>query len=716
MNKLIEFLSKFSIGRKIKFSFLLIILSQIIYSFYISLTLSSSIDTLNSVTNDISRSVDNINQLKRLIENSKSYTTNWIHVPKYEKDKIQLSKIHDKTYPALKNEIINQIQISSTDVEIDSLLSQSISMFDSIIVNQNTIKEILNTKESYDDIINVLICEEVLERSIIPMSSALTDQVDKVLSSKKSKLSKLTDEMKASFKSLNLAIIILCVLGVIIGLIIATWLTRNITNPLGILQEKVSWMSQGVIPSTIQINNDDEIGEMSKGINLLIESLNRSSDFAREIGKGNLEVKFDARGTEDVLGQSLILMRSNLSKVIKDTNEAVRIASEEGMLSTQIDVTDKDGIWKELGMTINNLLSSISSPLFLLNDITKSMALGDLTNKYGKDEKGDIHNLKEYLNNAIDSLNSLLNKIADSADLVDNSSADMLLISEEVSSNTGEIASAIAEISSGAQNQVVKVDEVSSLIEGILSSSDNMESKATAINDAAKIGFDKGIEGRENIDNITNNINQISSFASKTNDSIDVLTTRSREINSVLEVISEIASQTNLLALNAAIEAAQAGDAGRGFAVVAEEIRKLAEGSKESALQIETLIREIQADTKDASDTISIMNKTVLEGKNASKIASEVFEEIEKSSRDTLSHSEEILKATFNQREGVTKVVSISESVVVIAEETAAGTEQTASAVSELSSAMSSFNEKSHQMKEVATELKGELEKIVLIK
>ena len=64
-------------------------------------------------------------------------------------------------------------------------------------------------------------------------------------------------------------------------------------------------------------------------------------------------------------------------------------------------------------------------------------------------------------------------------------------------------------------------------------------------------------------------------------------------INVLSDAILEIASQTNLLALNAAIEAAQAGDSGSGFAVVAEEIRKLAENSKETATEIQSVTQQV---------------------------------------------------------------------------------------------------------------------------
>ena len=151
----------------------------------------------------------------------------------------------------------------------------------------------------------------------------------------------------------------------------------------------------------------------------------------------------------------------------------------------------------------------------------------------------------------------------------------MLSASEEMNTNTGEIASAIAQMSSGAQNQVSKVDESSNLVESILRSANDMGEQAEEINRAAQGGADSSDMGLKMVNKVGFSMKDIKAFANDTNESIKVLTERSKEITRVLGVITDIASQTNLLALNAAIEAAQAGDAGRGFAVVAEEIRKL---------------------------------------------------------------------------------------------------------------------------------------------
>src|SRR5690606_19068004 len=69
---------------------------------------------------------------------------------------------------------------------------------------------------------------------------------------------------------------------------------------------------------------------------------------------------------------------------------------------------------------------------------------------------------------------------------------------------------------------------------------------------------------------------------------------QSQSIGSIIATVDDLAEQSNLLAVNAAIEAAKAGEQGKGFAVVAQEVRNLAEQSKESTKQVRQILNDIQ--------------------------------------------------------------------------------------------------------------------------
>ncbi|SMD32924.1 Methyl-accepting chemotaxis protein [Reichenbachiella faecimaris] len=523
-------------------------------------------------------------------------------------------------------------------------------------------------------------------------------------------------EITAPFNATLQITIIVGIIGLLLLSMVILRISNNITSSIEDSNELLKNLALGNLDQNkkLSVKSSDELGQMASSVNVLVDELNKKAVFSIEVGRGNLDSDFVVASDQDSLGLSLLKMRDNLKNVLDETKSVVSKAGDEGDLSARIETAGKQGGWKDLSEAVNNLLNSVSLPVMAVNSIVNAMAEGDLSQRFSTEAHGDLARLSNNLNKALNNLNELLQSIAENADVIDESSAEMRVVSEEMNTNTREIASAISEMSNGAQTQVSKVDESSNLVEGILKSSNEMGERAETINEAAKRGVSSSEKGLEMVNKVVFNMVDISEYSTKTQDSINILTERSAEITRVLGVITEIASQTNLLALNAAIEAAQAGDAGRGFAVVAEEIRKLAEDSRNSAKEIEKLVNDVQTDTKEAAKVIQIMGSSVKNGEQASKEASEVFKEIAETSDKTFSHSQEILQATKLQVKDINAVVTITENVVVIAEETAAGTEQVASSATELSSGMTGYTEKSQKLADVANQLKERLKKFIL--
>jgi methyl-accepting chemotaxis protein len=133
--------------------------------------------------------------------------------------------------------------------------------------------------------------------------------------------------------------------------------------------------------------------------------------------------------------------------------------------------------------------------------------------------------------------------------------------------------------------------------------------------------------------------------------SIDSLKEENDRIVTVIDVISSIADQTNLLALNAAIEAARAGEAGRGFAVVADEVRALASRTRESTLEVSSMVEAIQSKTDAVVQTMSVGQDTIAACNEHVQEAKEKLQGIEHTMNQIAQNVDDISHTVLEQRD-----------------------------------------------------------------
>jgi methyl-accepting chemotaxis protein len=184
-----------------------------------------------------------------------------------------------------------------------------------------------------------------------------------------------------------------------------------------------------------------------------------------------------------------------------------------------------------------------------------------------------------------------------------------------------------------------------------------------------------------------------------------------KEIQKILKIMIGISEQTNLLSLNAAIEAARAGEAGKGFAVVANEVKKLAEQSKEFTGSINSIIASIGKKTNDTVEEVMKSNVVVNEQINAVKDTEELFKTVFSAMGDVLSNIARTEKSVENIMKSKEKVLESMENISAVAEESAATTQEISASTEEQMASAEDLSSHAKELIDLSVALNTELNK-----
>ncbi|MDK8640282.1 HAMP domain-containing methyl-accepting chemotaxis protein [Niallia taxi] len=362
--------------------------------------------------------------------------------------------------------------------------------------------------------------------------------------------------------------------------------------------------------------------------------------------------------------------------------------------------------------TVIAIAAGVIQSLFIVRPISKlktkmqKVADGDLnTEPMQLKNKDEIYHLNESFTQMQDSLKDMITKIASNADHV-ASSAEQLNASADQSARAAEnITSSIQQIASGTEITMSKTDDNSSSLFNILDGILKIEKDTEAVSELSKTASDNAEKGSNSISSSLAQMESISNSVNRSNTVIASLSERSKEIGSIIDIISNIAEQTNLLALNAAIEAARAGENGKGFAVVADEVRKLAEQSQISAKDISRLLSGIQ---KDTAESVNLLNEAKSQAENGVKISTETadtFGEILNSTQSVTPKIKEVT-ATIQQIASYVQGVSASaDEIASLSKVNGSNTEEVASSTEEQLASMEEIKASAQVLAGMAEEL-----------
>lgn len=353
-----------------------------------------------------------------------------------------------------------------------------------------------------------------------------------------------------------------------------------------------------------------------------------------------------------IIGSSTLLVLLNV--ILLYDNPAI----------TLHDLILKNIIVASIGITISAinialLISQVTKPV---SSLTRKLStdLYDLTKSFcvvSRDETGTMANSLGQFLSAIENSTGHSKEIA-TANL--SAAHNLASLSEEIKQRVHTENAIAATSTENARSIQVIVEQ------GVRDFADTQENMDYA--------FSQLRNGRQEVEALLSTINHSAQLEEELSQKMEHLNTEASQVKSILQVIGDIADQTNLLALNAAIEAARAGEHGRGFAVVADEVRKLAERTQKSLVEINATINVIVQNISDATEQMrqnidAMGNVTTISDKvdrniNETVVAMEKTAELTAHSVENSKFIAEHIHSMLGQIESLSSIANLNESSV----------------------------------------------------
>ncbi|QQZ63004.1 methyl-accepting chemotaxis protein [Paenibacillus sonchi] len=350
-------------------------------------------------------------------------------------------------------------------------------------------------------------------------------------------------------------------------------------------------------------------------------------------------------------------------------------------------------------------------PLVAISGVMKRVAEGHLSERVEVRSGDEIGQMSKSINDTVSSLSGIVGTI-DATVLQVAAAAEGLLEYANHSSNTSaEIATVIQEVAQGMEDQFKGSEQSARATEEMAVGLQRIAESSVSVSDQAETVSAEVQNGYLEIQSTLEQMTVITTTAGQTADLIQTLTQQSEHIGQIIDVISEIANQTGLLSLNASIEAARAGEHGRGFGVVANEVKKLAERTNASIVDIVDLIKQIQASTTNAAQSMEKSIAEIGDGMGKMKNVGISFEHIRSSIREVSMQIQDVSAINEEMSAGTEEITASVSDMLTIAKDSAENAQAVSFASSEQMELMKKVVDSAKSLNEMMSTLKGEIEK-----
>lgn len=304
----------------------------------------------------------------------------------------------------------------------------------------------------------------------------------------------------------------------------------------------------------------------------------------------------------------------------------------------------------------------------------KKAADGDIAISFNTKRNDEFRILMDELNHTFLNVKGLIGQVTEMGNNVSNMSDNVAITAQDFAQETANIALAMNEIEQGVMQEAKDAEQCLEQMDNLSKKIEIMSTntcKIETITDETKKSILEGTITTNELNEQTKSTNEITSVIVR---EIENLAEKSKSIDVIVNVITNIISQTNLLSLNASIEAARAGEAGKGFSVVASEMRSLSEQTQMSINNIKSIIKTLQENmimvastAKKAEEVMQLQSKAV---QNTTKSYSHINESVD----DLVIHLKNIVSNVQSIEDARVNTLTAIENISSVLEEIAAYT------------------------------------------
>lgn len=320
-----------------------------------------------------------------------------------------------------------------------------------------------------------------------------------------------------------------------------------------------------------------------------------------------------------------------------------------------------------------------------------------------KDEMGDLGrsvvNLQSKLNGIVTGIREKSRNLDMEVSSIDKVAADVYQVMQEVNNSAQEMAASSTEQAQSANEASENVSVMGEMIGENGAEITKLNEASIHMRTVSEQAVEQFVQMNQIVEHVRDAIHFLAQQTAQTNESV-------AKISSAAELITAIASQTKLLSLNASIEAARAGEHGQGFAVVAAEIQQLSEQSNSAVGEIQMMISNLNANSKQSMERTEGVKEVIEEQEANIRKTSEIFKEVCEGIEESVDGMGRIMEKVENLENVRVNTVSLVQNAAAVSEENSASIEEVMASVENIYNDLGNIREKTHYLSDLSHQMK----------